>query len=53
MPRSWRASLRPAVRWSNYWGPITVDHEHELAQLEGKGHRPLRTVATHDPAAGL
>lgn len=36
----------------NYYGSITVDYEHELAQLDEKGHRPLRTVATDDPAAG-
>lgn len=37
----------------NYYGSITVDYEQELAQLDEKGHRPLRNVATDDPAAGL
>lgn len=37
----------------NYYGSITVDYDHELAQLDEKGHRPLRTVDTDDPAAGL
>ncbi|MCX4783709.1 Tn3 family transposase [Streptomyces sp. NBC_01264] len=37
----------------NFYGSITVDYEHELAQLDDKGHRPLRTVATHEPGAGL
>ncbi|WP_254707914.1 hypothetical protein [Streptomyces lunaelactis] len=37
----------------NYYGSITVAYEHELAQLDEKGHRPLRSVATDDPAAGL
>ncbi|MFE5549119.1 Tn3 family transposase [Streptomyces sp. NPDC056534] len=37
----------------NYYGSITVDYERELAQLDEQGHRPLRTVATDDPAAGL
>lgn len=36
----------------NYYGSITVDYEHELAQLD-EGHRPLRTVAMDDPGAGL
>ncbi|AVZ71579.1 hypothetical protein SLUN_04570 [Streptomyces lunaelactis] len=33
--------------WANMWDA------HELAQLDEKGHRPLRSVATDDPAAGL
>lgn len=37
----------------NYYGPITVDYEHDLAQLDDQGHRPLRTVAMDDPGAGL
>ncbi|EST18516.1 hypothetical protein [Streptomyces roseochromogenus] len=37
----------------NYYGSITVDYERELAQLDDKGRRPLRTVAIDDPAAGL
>ncbi|MEU5726768.1 Tn3 family transposase [Micromonospora sp. NPDC047738] len=37
----------------NYYGSITVDYERELAQLDERGHRPLRTSATDDPAAGL
>ncbi|MFI1169629.1 hypothetical protein ACH4UM_40335 [Streptomyces sp. NPDC020801] len=37
----------------NYYGSITVDDEHELAQLDEKGRRPLRTVATDDVAAGM
>ncbi|MDQ1014327.1 TnpA family transposase [Streptomyces afghaniensis] len=37
----------------NYYGSITVDYEAELAQLDEKGRRPLRTVAVDDPAAGL
>ncbi len=37
----------------NYYGSITVDYEHELAQLDDRGHRPLRTVAVDDPGAGL
>ncbi len=37
----------------NYYGSITVDYEHELAQLDDQGHRPLRTVAMDDPGAGL
>ncbi|MDH6630341.1 hypothetical protein M2271_008201 [Streptomyces sp. LBL] len=37
----------------NYYGSITVDYEAELAQLDDKGRRPLRTVAVDDPAAGL
>ncbi|MFB7355962.1 hypothetical protein [Streptomyces gardneri] len=37
----------------NYYGSITVDYEHELAQLDERGHRPLRTVAMDDPGAGL
>ncbi|GHI41076.1 hypothetical protein [Streptomyces violascens] len=37
----------------NYCGSITVDYDRELTELDEKGHRPLRTVATDDPAAGL
>ncbi|MFD7893673.1 Tn3 family transposase [Streptomyces sp. NPDC059743] len=37
----------------NYYGSITVDYDRELAQLDDQGRRPLRTVATDDPAAGL
>ncbi|WP_328778911.1 hypothetical protein OHT68_06355 [Streptomyces canus] len=37
----------------NYYGSITVDYERELAQLDDRGHRPLRTVDTDDPGAGL
>ncbi|WP_280671773.1 MULTISPECIES: Tn3 family transposase [unclassified Kitasatospora] len=37
----------------NYYGSITVDYERELAQLDEEGHRPLRTVATDEPGAGL
>jgi Tn3 transposase DDE domain len=37
----------------NYYGSITVDYEHELAQLDDQGHRPLRTAGTHDPGTGL
>ncbi|MGW2183736.1 hypothetical protein ACWCXX_38175 [Streptomyces sp. NPDC001732] len=37
----------------NYYGSITVNYEHELAQLDDQGHRPLRTAATDDPAVGL
>ncbi|WP_308031157.1 Tn3 family transposase [Streptomyces sp. CoH27] len=37
----------------NYYRSITVDYEHELAQLDYQGHRPLRTVATDDLSAGL
>ncbi|WP_413812666.1 Tn3 family transposase [Streptomyces sp. OE57] len=37
----------------NYYGSITVDYEHELAQLDEQGRRPLRTMATDDPAARL
>ncbi|MFE1908453.1 hypothetical protein ACFW96_33065 [Streptomyces gardneri] len=37
----------------NYYGSITVvDYEHELAQLDERGHRPLRTVAMGDPGSG-
>ncbi|MFD6341527.1 hypothetical protein [Streptomyces sp. NPDC060131] len=42
-----RAPQRPAN------GYITVDYEHELAQLDDQGHRPLRTAATDCPGAGL
>ncbi|MGW4758688.1 Tn3 family transposase [Streptomyces chartreusis] len=27
----------------NYYGSITVDYGHEVAQLDEQGHRPLRT----------
>jgi hypothetical protein len=37
----------------NYYGSITVDYEHEPAQLDERGHRPLRTVAVDEPGAGL
>ncbi|WP_267242984.1 hypothetical protein [Streptomyces sp. PR69] len=37
----------------NYYGSITVDYEHELAQLDEQGQIPLRTVAADDPTAGL
>lgn len=37
----------------NYYGSITVDYEHELAQLDEQGHRPLRTAGMDDPGAGL
>ncbi|MFG2125369.1 hypothetical protein [Streptomyces sp. NPDC048710] len=39
----------------NYYREITVAYERELAQLEEKGRRPLRTAATatDDPAAGI
>ncbi|MFD5648226.1 Tn3 family transposase [Streptomyces sp. NPDC127039] len=37
----------------NYYGSITVDYERELAQLDDRGHRPLRTVAADDPIVGL
>lgn len=37
----------------NYYGSITVDYDHELAQLDEKGHRPLRTVTLDEPGAGL
>lgn len=58
-------SVLPAARWTpryisparssvvNYYGSITVDYERELAQLDDRGHRPLRTVDTDDPGAGL
>ncbi|MEU6200937.1 hypothetical protein [Streptomyces sp. NPDC047061] len=35
------------------YGSITVDYEHELAQLDKQGHRPLRTTGMDDPGAGL
>ncbi|MFF3863243.1 Tn3 family transposase [Streptomyces sp. NPDC002209] len=35
----------------NYYGSVTVDYEHELAQLGERGHRPLRAVAMDDPGA--
>lgn len=37
----------------HYYGSITVGYERELAQLDDKGHRPLRIVNADDPAAGL
>lgn len=37
----------------NYYGSITVDYERELAQLDEKGHRPLRAGAADEPASGL
>jgi Ribonuclease G/E len=37
----------------NYYGSLTVDYERELAQPDEQGHRPLRTVDTDDPGAGL
>lgn len=37
----------------NYYGSITVDYDRELAQLDEKGHRPLRTVASDELGAGL
>ncbi|MEU1628257.1 hypothetical protein ABZ746_23590 [Streptomyces sp. NPDC020096] len=37
----------------NYYGSITVDYDRELAQLDEKGHRPLRTVSLDEPGAGL
>nr|WP_260423281.1 transposase [Streptomyces spectabilis] len=37
----------------NYYGFITVDYDRELAQLDEKGHRPLRIVNVDDPGAGL
>ncbi|MFD7004096.1 Tn3 family transposase [Streptomyces mirabilis] len=37
----------------NYYGSITVDYEHELAQFDDQGHRPLRTGTVDDPGAGL
>ncbi|MFG3019705.1 hypothetical protein ACGFZQ_14350 [Streptomyces sp. NPDC048254] len=37
----------------NYYGSITIDYEHELAQLDEKGHRPLRTAGTDESGAGL
>ncbi|MGI5513775.1 hypothetical protein [Streptomyces sp. CA-106131] len=33
----------------NYYGEITVDYERELAQLDERGHRPLRNRGTDDP----
>ncbi|MFI0452690.1 hypothetical protein [Actinomadura sp. 6N118] len=41
------AHISPAL------GSITVDYEHELAQLDEQGHRPRRTVAVDEPGAGL
>ncbi|MEU1509907.1 Tn3 family transposase [Kitasatospora sp. NPDC005748] len=37
----------------NYYGSITVDYDRELVQLDEKGHRPLRAVATDETAVGL
>ncbi|MFE7902945.1 Tn3 family transposase [Streptomyces sp. NPDC057424] len=37
----------------NHYGSITVDYEHELAQLDDQGHWPLRTVTTDEPGAGM
>ncbi|MGA5406897.1 Tn3 family transposase [Streptomyces lavendulocolor] len=37
----------------NYFGSITVDYDRELAQLDERGHRPLRVVATDEPGAAL
>ncbi|PWI05181.1 hypothetical protein DIZ27_40850 [Streptomyces sp. NWU339] len=37
----------------SYYGSITVDYERELAQLDERGHRPLRTAAADEPGAGL
>ncbi|MFI6285631.1 hypothetical protein ACIBCM_12890 [Streptomyces sp. NPDC051018] len=37
----------------NYYGSTTVDYDRELAQLDEKGHRPLRTVNVDEPGAGL
>ncbi|WSZ03869.1 transposase [Streptomyces sp. NBC_00872] len=37
----------------NFYGSITVDYDRELAQLDEKGHRPLRTVNVDGPGAGL
>ncbi|AWZ03978.1 MULTISPECIES: hypothetical protein [unclassified Streptomyces] len=36
-----------------YYGAIAVDYEHELAQLNERGHRPPRTVTVDEPGAGL
>lgn len=48
------AHISPARSSSvNYYGSITVDYERELAQLDDRGHRPLRTVAADAPATGL
>ncbi|MFB7918565.1 hypothetical protein [Streptomyces sp. NPDC056061] len=38
---------------ANYHDSITVGWERELAQLDEKGRRPLRTVDIDDLAAGL
>jgi hypothetical protein len=37
----------------NHYGSITADYEHELAQLDDEGHRPLRTVSVAEPRSGL
>lgn len=37
----------------NFYGSITVDYDRELAQLDEKGHRPLRTVTLDEPGTGL
>jgi hypothetical protein len=36
----------------NYYGSITVDYERELAQLDDRGHRPLRSVDSDETGAG-
>ncbi|MDV5142889.1 Tn3 family transposase [Streptomyces sp. SBC-4] len=36
----------------NYYGSITVDYEHELAQLDEQGHRPLRLWQPTNPEPG-
>ncbi|WP_157846330.1 hypothetical protein [Streptomyces anulatus] len=41
-----RAPQRPAN------GYITVDYEHEFAQLDDQGLRPLRTAGTDGPELG-
>ncbi|WP_328868752.1 hypothetical protein OHT76_00825 [Streptomyces sp. NBC_00287] len=47
--RSWR-TRSSAV---NYYGSITVDYEHELAQLDEKGHRPPIAKDLDDAAEHL
>ncbi|MFJ9543980.1 hypothetical protein ACIRPX_43190 [Streptomyces sp. NPDC101225] len=37
----------------NYYGSITVDYGWKFAQLDERGQRPLRTVTTDEPGAGL
>ncbi|MFF3673720.1 hypothetical protein ACFYYS_06985 [Streptomyces sp. NPDC002120] len=50
-----RIGSRPAgphgrsICGANHHGSTTVDYAHELAQLEGRGHRPLSTVGVDDP----